>query len=52
MKLSDIQDEWKKDSIINQLELGNEAVKTATLHAKYLSILSNMKLQLRKTESN
>ncbi len=52
MKLSDIQEEWKKDSKINELELGNEAVKTATLHAKYLAILSNMKLQLRKTESN
>ena len=52
MKLSDIQTEWKNDSKINQLELGDEAVNTAKLHAKYLTILSNTKLQLRKAESD
>jgi|TARA_R110000824_G_scaffold158061_2_gene331661 hypothetical protein len=52
MKLSEIQEQWKKDSIIDELELGREAVKTATLHAKYLTILSNIKLQMRKAESN
>ena len=52
MKLSDIQTEWKNDSKINQLELGDEAVRTATLHAKYLTVLSNVKLQLRKAESD
>ena len=43
MKLSEIQEQWKKDSIIDELELGREAVKTATLHAKYLTILSNIR---------
>jgi len=52
MKLSEIQEQWKKDSIIDELELGREAVKTATLHAKYLTFLSNIKLQMRKAESN
>jgi len=52
MKLSDIQTEWKNDSKINQLELGDEAVRTANLHAKYLTVLSNIKLQLRKAESD
>lgn len=52
MKLSDIQTEWKNDSKINQLELGDEAVKTPNLHAKYLTVLSNIKLQLRKAESD
>ena len=52
MKLGEIQTEWKNDSKINQLELGNEAVRTATLHAKYLTVLSNVKLQLRKAESD
>lgn len=52
MKLSDIQEQWKNDSKINQLELGDEAVKTPNLHAKYLTVLSNIKLQLRKAESD
>ena len=52
MKLGEIQTEWKNDSKINQLELGDEAVRTATLHAKYLTVLSNVKLQLRKAESD
>ena len=52
MKLGEIQTEWKNDSKINQLEPGDEAVRTATLHAKYLTVLSNVKLQLRKAESD
>lgn len=52
MKLSEIQEHWKKDSIIDQLELGREAVKTAVLHSKYLTILSNIKLQMRKAKSD
>jgi len=52
MKLSDIQEQWKTDSKINQLELGDEAVRTPNLHAKYLTVLSNIKLQLRKAESD
>lgn len=52
MKLSDIQSEWTKDSGINELELGREATKVPTLHSKYLVILSNVKLQIRKAESD
>jgi hypothetical protein len=52
MKLAEIQEEWKKDSKINELDLGNEAIRTTTLHAKYLTLLSNTKLQLRKAESD
>ena len=52
MKLSEIQSEWKSDSKINNLDLGSEAVKVATLHAKYLTLLSNVKLQQRKAESD
>jgi len=52
MKLSEIQTEWKKDSVINQLELGDEAVRVPTLHAKYLTYLSNVKLSQRKAESD
>lgn len=52
MKLTDLQDEWKKDSVINETDLGSESVKTAKLHAKYLSLLSNTRLQVRKAESD
>jgi hypothetical protein len=52
MKLTEIQAEWKEDSKINELDLGSEAIRTTTLHAKYLSLLSNTKLQLRKAESD
>lgn len=52
MKLTDIQNEWSVDSKIDELCLGSEATKVATLHAKYLTLLSNTKLQLRKAESD
>ena len=52
MKLSEIQQDWIADSKINELELGREAIKVPTLHSKYLTILSNTKLQLRKAESD
>lgn len=52
MKLSDIQSEWSKDSKINDIELGSEAIKVPILHSKYLSYLSNVKLSLRKSESD
>jgi len=52
MRLTEIQEEWKKDSKINELDLGNESIRTTTLHAKYLTILSNVRLQLRKAESD
>lgn len=52
MKLSEIQSEWSNDSKIDELELGREAVRVPTLHAKYLNILSNVKLQQRKAESD
>ena len=52
MKLSTVQSEWTADSSINELDLGKEAVKTPLLHAKYITYLSNVKLLLRKAESD
>lgn len=52
MKLSEIQAEWSNDSKIDELNLGSEATKVAMLHSKYLSMLSNVKLQQRKAESD
>lgn len=52
MKLSEIQAEWSADSKIDELNLGREATNVAMLHSKYLSMLSNAKLQQRKAESD
>lgn len=51
MKLSEIQSMWKVDCLINELNLGGEAANVPKLHSKYLELLLNSKLQLRKAES-
>jgi len=51
MKLSEIQEMWTVDCKIDQLNLGPESTKTPELHSKYLNLLSNSKLQLRKYEA-
>ena len=52
MKLSEIQDEWIKDSSIDELNLGRESTRVPVLHSKYLVQLSKVKLQHRKAESD
>lgn len=49
--LNELQDAWKTDCKIDELNLGSESIKTAELHSKYLNHLTNFKLQLRKFES-
>jgi len=51
MKLSDIQEEWAIDAKIDETNLGNEASRTPILHAKYITYLGDMKLRLRKSDS-
>lgn len=52
MKLTEIQESWKNDSKINELDLGKSSINTAELHSKYLNLLTNAKLQLRKSEAD
>lgn len=52
MKLTELQDMWSDDCKINEMNLGQESVKTPNLHAKYLNLLSSTKLNLRKAESD
>lgn len=52
MKLTELQEMWKQDAIINETNLGSESAKTPTLHAKYLNLLSSARINLRKTESD
>ena len=47
-----MQEEWQKDAPINETNLGQEAARVPMLHAKYITILSKIKLQLRKAESD
>lgn len=52
MKLTEIQEQWQEDARIDQTNLGNESVRVPLLHAKYITVLSTIKLQLRKAESS
>ena len=50
--LNELQDMWKVDCKVDELNLGQESTKIPELHAKYLNYLSTFKLQLRKSKSN
>ena len=50
MELKQIQDEWTKDSKINQLDLSNETSRIPSLHAKYINLLSSVKREILQTE--
>lgn len=52
MKLTELQDMWSDDCKINDLNLGQESVRTPVLHSKYLNLLSSNRLNLRKAESD
>lgn len=52
MKLSDIQEAWSVDCIVDEMNLGREAIRVPTLHSKYLTYLSKTRLQLRKAQSD
>jgi hypothetical protein len=48
--IEEIQNLWDIDSSIDSNNLDNESVKTAKLHAKYISLLMNTKLRYSKTK--
>lgn len=52
MNIEQIQDEWDKDSEIDDNYLGEHATKTAKLHAKYVRILVSVKLKHTKLNSD
>lgn len=51
MKLSELHDEWEKDSIIDHTDIATASILVPKLHGKYLRLLGNTKLQLRKAET-
>lgn len=50
LNLEDILKMWAKDSEIDDLRLDEASKKTASLHAKYLEMLSVTKLQLKRKD--
>jgi len=48
MNLEQIIEEWRKDALFDDTELDNEALKVPSMHNKYLKILSQARLTLRK----
>lgn len=51
MKMQELQDMWAIDCKIDETNLGRAAARVPELHAKYLNILSTVRLQYRKTEA-
>ena len=49
--LKELQEAWTIDCKIDELKLGKDASKTPELHSKYLTHVSNVRLQLRKSEA-
>ena len=50
MTLEQVLDEWSKDSLLPPNNLDEVSRETPKLHAKYLALLSNAKLRLKKAE--
>ena len=48
MKLDLIIEEWRKDALFDDAYLDDESLKVPSLHNKYLKILSQARLTLRK----
>lgn len=51
IKLDDVLDMWKRDAEIEEMNLDESSRKTASLHAKYLELLTTTKLLLRRKEA-
>lgn len=51
MKIDDILNEWKKDTILDDLNLDTESVRIPNLHAKYITQLSDDRRLVRGYQS-
>ena len=50
MDMKTILEEWEKDCVIDDMNLDESSRITPALHAKYLQLLSNHKLMLKRAE--
>lgn len=54
MKVNELISSWDEDSKINELEMGQEAIRTDRLHFKYTKMIieENVRLAMTKNEYN
>lgn len=52
LQLDSILEMWKKDSVIDEMNLDEASLNSAKLHSKYLELHSVTKLKLKKKELN
>ena len=52
LQLDYILEMWKKDSVIDEMNLDEASLNSAKLHSKYLELHSVTKLKLKKKELN
>lgn len=52
MKLQEIQTMWAEDCKMDQTNLGRTAARVPELHAKYLNMMTSVRLQYRKAEAD
>lgn len=52
MNIDEIQNEWEKDSHIDDNHLGEAATTTPKLHSKYIKLLIQCKLKLTKLKTD
>jgi hypothetical protein len=50
LNLDEILTMWKKDAVIDEMDLSESSRNIPKLHAKYLELFSVMKLQLKRKE--
>ena len=50
--LNELQEMWKEDCKIDELNLGQESTRIPELHSKYLNHLTPFRLQCRKAQSS
>ena len=48
--LKSIHNMWKEDCVIDEMKLDETSRQTPILHAKYLELLSTVKLQMKRSE--
>ena len=50
--LNELQEMWKEDCKIDELNLGQESTRIPELHSKYLNHLTTLRLQCRRAQSD
>lgn len=52
MNITELENEWEQDSIIDEFKLDQESLKSSKLHAKYLRLLVDSKLKIVKLKQD